>query len=70
MRAPTRSIGCVVEADAGAGAGLDDHLMAVMDELAHAAGHEPDAVFVRLHLLRDADQHGCSVARGIEGGEA
>ena len=36
---------------------LDQHLMAVMDQLAHAAGHEPDAVFVGLDLLRNADQH-------------
>ncbi len=52
-----RLVGRVVEADAGAGASLDHHLVAVMDEFAHAAGHQADAVLVRLDLLGDADQH-------------
>jgi hypothetical protein len=28
-----------------------------MHQLAHAAGHQSDAVFVRLHLFRNTDQH-------------
>ncbi len=52
-----RDVGVVAEADAGSGAALDDHLVAVMHQLAHAAGDEADAVFVRLHLFRHADQH-------------
>ena len=30
----------------------------MMGELAHTAGNEPDAVFVRFHFLRNTDQHG------------
>jgi hypothetical protein len=33
-----------------------------MDDLAHAAGHQPDTVFVRFHFLGNADQHGRSAA--------
>ncbi len=52
-----RLVGAVVKADPGAGAALDDDLVAVMHQLAHAAGNEPDAVFVGFYLFRDADQH-------------
>ncbi len=57
-------IGLIVEADAGAGAALDQHLMAVMDDFAHAAGHQPDAIFVRLHFLGNADQHATPLRQG------
>jgi hypothetical protein len=50
-------IGCVVKANATPCLRLDDHLMAVMYELADTAGRQADAVLVRLHLLRDTDQH-------------
>src|SRR6185437_14653840 len=55
--AARRLVGGIVEAHAGAGAALDDDAMAAMGQLAHAPRHEADAVFVRLHLLRHADQH-------------
>ena len=41
----------------GAGAALDDDLVAMMHHFAHAGWYEANAVFVRLHLFRDADQH-------------
>ena len=50
-------IGCVVEPNAAPCSRLYDHCVAVMHELAYTAGREADAVFVRLHLLRDTDQH-------------
>ena len=54
---PGPLIGLVVEADAGAGARLDQHLMPVMHRLAHAARHQPDTVLLRLHFLGHADPH-------------
>jgi hypothetical protein len=39
--------------------------MAVMDQLAHAGGHETDAVLVVLDLLRNADKHLQSPIDGI-----
>jgi hypothetical protein len=50
-------IGLVVEADAHSGAGLDQHLMAIMDEFAHAARHQSDPVLVRFDFLRYSNQH-------------
>jgi hypothetical protein len=52
-----RLVGLVVEADAEAGAGLHQHLVAVMDQLAHARWHEPHPVFVGFDFLGNADQH-------------
>ena len=43
--------------DAAAGAAFDDDLVAVMHQLAHAAGHQPDPALKALHLFRHADQH-------------
>ena len=47
----------VVHADPLAGIVLDQHLMPVMDGLAHAGGGEADAVFQNLDLFRHADTH-------------
>ncbi len=52
------AIGVVAEADAGAGAALDQDLVAVRDQLARRAGNQADAILVGLDLLGDADQHG------------
>ena len=51
------AIGIVVGADAGARAGLDQHLVAVRDIFAHRAGRQADAVFVVLDFLRATDAH-------------
>ena len=51
------AVGVVVHADALPRVVLDDDLVAVRDHLAHAAGHEADAVFQNLDLLRNADAH-------------
>src|SRR5262249_39181238 len=63
-----RPVGVVVEADALAGAGLHEHLVAVVDELAHSRRHEAHAVFVGFDFLGYADQHRlrspCKGARG------
>ena len=40
-----------------AGAGLDEHLVAALGQLAHAGGRERDAVLVGLDLGGDADLH-------------
>ena len=53
-----RLVGGVGEGAAVAGAGLDDHLVAALDELERARGRQRDAVLVRLDLLGDADPHG------------
>src|SRR5665213_1448190 len=47
--------GVIVES--GAGAALDDHPMAVMGQLADAAGDQPDTIFLGLDLLGNADEH-------------
>ena len=51
------AVGLVVDADAGAGAGLHRHLMPVHDQFAHAGGHQAHPILVRLDLLGHADQH-------------
>ncbi len=50
----------VADADAIAGVGLDQHLVAVLDRLAHARRRHADAVFVVLDFLGYAYQHDCS----------
>jgi hypothetical protein len=50
-------VGIVVEADAAARPGLDQHLMAVMHQLANARRHQPDAILVGLDLPGHTDQH-------------
>ena len=52
------AIGVVVEADAQPRAGFDQHLVTMVDDLAHAGRHETDPVFVSFDFLRHADQHG------------
>ena len=47
----------VLDRGALARAGLDEHLVAVLDQLAHPGGGERDAVLVRLDLGGDADLH-------------
>ena len=47
----------VVHADAEAGLRLDRDLVSGGDELVHAGRRQPDAVFVDLDFLRDADAH-------------
>jgi hypothetical protein len=37
---------------------LNEHLMPVLDGLAHAGGRHADAILVNLDLLRHADAHG------------
>ena len=59
-RGAGRAVGVVVGADAGAGAGLDQHLMAVRDIFADRTRRQPDAVLVVLDFLRAADAHGHS----------
>ena len=56
----SRAGGAIVlvgEADAGAGAGLDQHLVAVRDAFADRAGGQADPVFVDLYFLGNADEH-------------
>ena len=53
------AVGVVVGADAGAGARLDEHLMAMRDVFADGARRQADAVFVVLDFLRAADAHVC-----------
>ncbi len=36
---------------------LDDHVVAVRDDLAHRLGCQPDAILEDLDFLRDADAH-------------
>ncbi len=52
-----RAVIVVACADAFAGAGFDQHLMAVNDQLARAFGRQANAIFVVLDFLRAADQH-------------
>ena len=52
-----RAVGVVGERAAPARAGLDDHVVTALDELARAGRREGDAVLVRLDLLGDADPH-------------
>ena len=52
------AVGVVVHADALPRVVLDDDLVAVRHQLAHAARHEADAIFEDLDLFRDADAHG------------
>ena len=52
------AIRVVVHADALAGVVLDNDLVAVRHQLAHAARHEADAVFEDLDLFGNADAHG------------
>ena len=54
---PGPAVGRVVEPDPGAGAALDDNAMAVVGQLANAAGDETDTVLVGFHLFRNPDKH-------------
>src|SRR5215469_503145 len=56
-------ISAVIEADAGAGAGLDDDLVPVMHQFPHTARNKPDPVFVGFDLFRHADQHSQDLSR-------
>ena len=47
----------ILEADAGAGAALDEYLMAGIHELSNARGDQPHPIFVNLDLFGDADFH-------------
>ena len=47
----------VAQPGADAGAALDQHLVAVMHQLGDRRGHQPDAVFVILDLLWNANAH-------------
>ena len=55
-----RLIVAVVETAAGAGVVLDQHLVALVDQLAHARRHQADPELECLDLLRHADAHGVS----------
>ena len=48
---------------------FDDDLVAMMDQLAHAAGHQTHPVFVGLHLFRNADQHRLNPAQSVPPGQ-
>ena len=48
----------VGELAAGSGTGLDDDLVAVLDELARPGRGQRDAILLGLDLLGDADAHG------------
>ena len=50
-------IGLVRAVDAIAGVGLDDHFMAVGDQLGDRRGGQPDAIFMDLDLFRHPDAH-------------
>ena len=52
-----RDVLVVGDRGALARSGLDQHLMAVLDQLAHSGRRERDAVLVRLDLGGDADLH-------------
>ena len=52
----------VMHADAGTGLRFDQDLMPVVDEFAHAAWGQADAVFVVFDFFRDTYQHGDSPA--------
>ena len=56
--APAWRVAVVVAADAGAGAGLHQHVVAVVHGLAHRRRRHADAVLVILDFLGDADSHG------------
>ena len=62
-------VGPVVKADPGSGPALDDDFVAVMGELAHAAGNQPDPVFVGLHLFGNPDQHRLTSTRPPAGSD-
>src|SRR6185312_16080914 len=64
-RRARRLIGAIVKADCRPRAALDHDLVAVMHQLAHAAGHQPDPVFMGLHLFWNADQHASTSPGGI-----
>ena len=55
---PGATVHLVALADAGAGHRLDDHRVAVMHQLADAAGGQADTVFVRFDFPGHADEHG------------
>ncbi len=61
---PRAAIVLVVEAGTRTGTPLDEHPVAVVGELAHARGREPDPVFMRLDLPGNADEHGLPPPRG------
>ena len=50
-------IGRVGAVDAVAGLGLDEHLVAVGDELGDRRGRQPDPILVDLDFLRHPDAH-------------
>ena len=50
----------VAEIDAHAGIGLDEHLVAVIDQFGDRAGGQADAIFVILDFLGHTDAHGTS----------
>jgi len=54
---PRLHVGGIVHADALPRVVLDDHLVAVVDDLAHGLGGEPDTVLEDLDFLRHADLH-------------
>ena len=50
-------IGVVVHSDTLTRVALDDHIVAALHHLAHAARGQPDAIFENLDFLRHADAH-------------
>ena len=60
------AIGVVRSGDAGTRLRLDQHLVTVMHGLGHALRRQADTVFVVLHFLGNADQHGSLLANSME----
>ena len=56
-RRPRPAIDLVGRADAAAGAGLDQHLVAGRDIFADRARRQPDAIFLDLDFLGHTDAH-------------
>ena len=53
-------------ADQGARIALDDHLVPVLHELAHARGRDRHAVLVGLYLGRDSNLHRLGASKSVD----
>src|ERR1700683_5367520 len=54
---PHRFVMCIGNANAAAGAALDDHFMTAMRKLAYALGNESDPIVLNLDLFGYTDSH-------------
>jgi hypothetical protein len=55
----------VLEADAGPGAALYEHLVSRLDQLVNTRGYQSHAVLVHLDLLGHSDFHGIAPGVGV-----